>query len=81
MSEAVQIALIVAIGPALAGIGGVIASIMHRRSDHRDHEKVRNEILELHVKINSRMDELLTTTSALGRAEGVASEQERQKNT
>ena len=74
MSEAVKIALIVAIAPTIAGIAGVIAAIM-------SHQSTKNAIVELHLQINSRMNELLLKTSELGRAEGVASEQERQKNT
>jgi hypothetical protein len=34
--------------------------------------KTANHVQEIHLQINSRMDELVRTTKALGHAEGVA---------
>lgn len=70
MTDAVTIALIVAIPPTLAGLAAVIVAV-----------RTRHKIADLTVHINSRMDQLLKTKGELGeeigRAKGIA--EERQK--
>jgi hypothetical protein len=56
MSEAVTIALIVAMPPTLLGVASLIASI-------KNGEKIEG----VHVSINSRMDQLLRAANAQGR--------------
>lgn len=64
MTESVQIAIITAVPPMLVALTGFV--IMLKR------------IRDVHIQINSRMDELLRTTGtaehARGQAEGIASE-------
>jgi len=55
MTEEIKIALIVAIPPTLLALASLITSMRHREQDKADHA-------ELHLQINSRMDELLELT-------------------
>jgi hypothetical protein len=56
MTEAVQIAMIVAVPPTLLGAAALVASIRNG-----------NKIHDVHVGINSRMDELVKASKAQGR--------------
>jgi hypothetical protein len=56
MTEAVEIALIVAVPPTIASVAAVIMSI-----------KNGTKIQEVHLGINSRMDELVRASKAQGR--------------
>jgi len=56
MTEAVQIALIVAIPPTLLAAGSLVASI-----------KNGARIQDVHLSINSRMDQLVQASKAQGR--------------
>ncbi len=64
MTEAVEVAMIMAVPPTLVAVSGIMV--------------VLSRIKAVHVQINSRMDELLRTTGtaehARGQAEGIASE-------
>ncbi len=53
-----------------------IASLAAWRAANR----ATHRIIALNLEINSRMDELLATTRALARAEGVAWERDRQES-
>ncbi len=70
MTESVQIAVIVAIPPTIAGVAAVIVAL-----------KTRDKIKALTIHINSRMDQLLLTTGQLshseGKAEGIAEERKK----
>jgi len=55
VTEAVNIAMIVAIPPTLLALASLITTMRHREQDKADHA-------ELHLQINSRMDELLKLT-------------------
>ena len=61
MTEAVQIAIIVAIGPTLIGLAGVAVSWVNGR-----------KITEVHKSTNSRLDELLKAARVAAHAEGMA---------
>lgn len=65
MSDAVAIALIVAIGSIVTSIIGVVGIVLAQRTHHL---------------INSRMDELLAAARALARAEGVAVGEQSQRD-
>jgi hypothetical protein len=56
MTDAVQIALIVATPPTILAAAALVASI-----------KTVNKIQEVHVGINSRMDQLVAASNAQGR--------------
>ncbi len=65
MSEAVVVAAIVAIPPTVAAVAALIVSI-------RTHSATR----EVHLSVNSRMDELLRVTKTSGIAEGRKAERD-----
>lgn len=66
MSDAVIIALIVAIPAMLPGIAAVILALKNGRA-----------VEKVHIAINSRMDELLSTTKRAAISEATAAEKER----
>ena len=71
MTVEIQIALIIAIPPTIAGIAAVIVAL-----------RTRQKIADLTIHINSRMDQLLVKSGALersqGKAEGIAQERKQQ---
>ncbi len=70
MTEAVKVAIIVAIPPTLAAPVGMFASLRNGK-----------KVAELHVLVNSRLTQLLNLTASSSRAEGklAAENTERQK--
>lgn len=56
MTEAVQIAVIVAIPPTLLAAGALVASVRNG-----------SKIQDVHLSINSRMDQLVAASKAQGR--------------
>ena len=62
MSEAVLVGIIASIPGILASGVGIINSL---------------KLIQIHISINSRMDQLLQGAKEVGRAEGVKTEQER----
>lgn len=66
ITEAILVAIIVAIPPTIAAIVAIYAT-----------RRVRKEVIELHVKINSRTEQLLEAASNLGHAAGVEDERQR----
>ncbi len=63
MGENVKIALIVALGPTLVGLAGVIAAL-----------RAGSKVDAVHVSLNSRLTQLLQTTAMASHAEGVMAE-------
>lgn len=70
MTEAVQIAMIVATGPMLIGLAGVAVSWINGR-----------KITEVHKSTNSRLDELLKAAKIAAHAEGMADQRAQSKKT
>lgn len=54
---------------ALASVGALVLSFMNR-----------NSIMQVHLLINSRLDQLLKSTADLAHASGVKEEQDRPKD-
>lgn len=68
MTEAVQVALIVAIPQALISIAGIIIS-----------RSTRTAVKEVHVQFNGRMDELIRLKGQSEHAKGVKEEKAKHK--
>lgn len=68
MTDTVQIAVIAAVPPTLVAVGSLFASLWNGK-----------KINELHVIVNSRLSELLDTTSTASEARGVLKEHARRK--
>jgi len=68
MTDNVQIAIIVAIGPTLVGLASVAVSWSNGR-----------KITEVHKSTNSRLDELLKAAKVAAHAEGMADQREQSK--
>ena len=64
MSDTIVLAIIVALPPTIVSLAALVASF-------RGQQQTREEYKQLHIKINSRMDELLDLTKASSRAEGI----------
>jgi hypothetical protein len=68
MSEPIQIAIIVSVPPTIVSLGACITAV-----------KARKAIKEVHISLNSRLDQLIALTKKTAFAEGVQHEQERIK--
>jgi len=58
MDRSIQIALIVAVGPTITAIASLLVAL-----------KTVKAVQEIHLSINSRMDQFLTASRAVGRQE------------
>jgi hypothetical protein len=72
MSDAV---LIVVVPSAITTIGLIVVAYLNTRQNRKISEKVDG----YHKEVNGKMGELLTTTKALGNAEGKAQEKAKGK--
>jgi len=61
MTDAVQIALIVAIPPTIVAVGGLVVSLLNRKQGQK-----------IEFKVDGKMDELLSLTRSGAHAEGIA---------
>ena len=68
MSDAVKIALIVAIAPTLVSFAGVLAAMASLLASLRNRKKLEG----IHIELNSRLTQLLELNGAKERAEGKA---------
>ena len=68
MSDAVLIAAIVATGPIFLGIANIYVGWFNSR-----------KIKEVHLSMNSRLDQLLSATKATAHAEGMADQRAQSK--
>jgi hypothetical protein len=66
VNDPVKIALIVATAPTIAAVGAVILGIVNKGG-----------IKEMHMTMNSRLDQLLASVKDKAFADGVKSEQDR----
>lgn len=66
MFQTVLLALIISIGPTIAAIAALLAALKNRNQI----DEVRNQIGEVHLMINSRLDQLLKSTGTASFAEG-----------
>ena len=69
MTDAVQIAIIVAIGPTVIGLAGVLVSWLNGR-----------KIQDVHTIMNSRLSELLESNRASSHAKGMADQRDLDKD-
>jgi hypothetical protein len=68
VSEPLELALIVAVGPALLGTASLVLAI-----------KNTNAIHEVHLSLNSRLDELLKTSNKAAYASGIKEGEKRER--
>ncbi len=72
MSDAVIVALVVALGPMLLGL----VTLFVNRSNHKSNTTA---IVGLEHKINSRLDQLIQQAEAIAHAAGVKQEQDAER--
>lgn len=77
MSDAVQIALIVAAGPVVLGLVTMFLADKHRREDRKERTEVKMEVKQVHTLINSRWDEMKDLIAKKSHAEGVLEEKDK----
>lgn len=69
MTDAVVVALIVAVPPTLVAMGSLVVSLKNKAGIH-----------DVHLSMNSRFDEWMKMVKTASFAEGVKSEQDRKVN-
>lgn len=73
MNDLVLIAAIAAVPPTLTAFVALAVAIINRRN-------TKKEIQEIHLSVNSRMDQLLKLAEGLARSEGHAEGQEQERS-
>ena len=79
-------AILTAIAAVIGAIGGIVAAVLSYRAKTRVDKVVRDltivdgNVVELGDRVDGRLSELLKTTQALARAEGVASGEQSQRD-
>ena len=69
VTDAVTVALIVAVPTTIASVATLLVAIRSGNRMERKEEEIKNQVHEVHIGINSRMDELVKASKALGRQE------------
>lgn len=73
MTDLILVAIISALPPTLTALVALWVAIVNRRN-------TKKEIQEIHISVNSRMDQLLKMSQSSARAEGHVEGQEQERS-